>query len=107
MVRLWVRKLLISAFLSVLLVSVLILQVGAQQINVQSFRFLENDLDARVNHPIRDQNGELCAIIKVVTTRTGIIYSILNLSFFPSPASTIFRKVDISRSVLSFSILEM
>jgi hypothetical protein len=36
-----------------------------------------------------------------------VIYSIVNFSFFPSPASTIFRNVDISRSVLSFSILEM
>ena len=43
----------------------------AQQISVASFQLLENDLDARVNHPIRDQNGELCAIIKVVTTQTG------------------------------------
>ena len=39
----------------------------SQNISVESFRLLENDLDARVNYPKRDQNGELCAIIKVVT----------------------------------------
>ncbi len=39
-------------------------------ISVKSFRLLENDLDARVHHPKRDQNGEVCAIIKVVTTQT-------------------------------------
>jgi len=41
------------------------------------------------------------------TMLTIVIYSIVNLSLFPSPASTIFRNVDISRSVLSFSMREM
>lgn len=41
------------------------------EIAVKSFRKLENDLDARVNEPLRDQNGDVCAIIKVVTTQTG------------------------------------
>jgi hypothetical protein len=40
------------------------------QLTVESFRLLENDLDARQNYPERDQNGNLCAIIKVVTTQT-------------------------------------
>lgn len=47
-----------------------IVQAGAQ-ISVKSFQKLENDLSARVTEPKRDQNGELCAIIKVVTTHTG------------------------------------
>jgi hypothetical protein len=41
------------------------------EIAVKSFRKLENDLDARVNEPLKDQNGDVCAIIKVVTTQTG------------------------------------
>jgi uncharacterized protein (TIGR02145 family) len=40
----------------------------AQQISVASFTLLPNDLDARQNFPLRDQNGTLCAIIKVQTT---------------------------------------
>jgi hypothetical protein len=40
-------------------------------LSVQSFRKLPNDLDARVNEPLKDQNGDLCAIIKVATTQTG------------------------------------
>ena len=40
----------------------------SQNISVESFRLLEKDLDARVNFPKRDQNGEVCAIIKVVTS---------------------------------------
>ncbi|MFW6351593.1 MAG: PEGA domain-containing protein [Bacteroidota bacterium] len=40
-------------------------------IKVESFQMLPNDLDARVHHPQKDQNGETCAIIKVVTTQTG------------------------------------
>ncbi|MFZ4724340.1 MAG: PEGA domain-containing protein, partial [Paludibacter sp.] len=41
------------------------------EIGVKSFRKLENDLDARVNEPLKDQNGDVCAIIKIVTTQTG------------------------------------
>jgi len=45
--------------------------LSAQHISVESFRMLENDMDARVNHPKRDQNGEVAALIKVITTETG------------------------------------
>ncbi len=44
------------------------------EIGVKSFRKLETDLDARVNFPLKDQNGDLCAIIKVVTTQTGFSF---------------------------------
>jgi hypothetical protein len=43
----------------------------SQHISVESFRMLENDMDARVNYPKRDQNGEMAALIKVITTQTG------------------------------------
>jgi|SRR6218665_966412 len=43
----------------------------AQHIAVKSFQMLEHDLDARVNFPIKDQNGDVCALIKVMTTETG------------------------------------
>ena len=41
------------------------------QIAVKSFRVLPNDLDARTYHPVKDQNGDKCALIKVVSTETG------------------------------------
>jgi len=44
------------------------------EIAVKSFRKLESDLSARVDAPLRDQNGELCAIIKVVTTQVGFTF---------------------------------
>jgi hypothetical protein len=44
------------------------------QIAVKSFRLLENDLTARVTAPKKDQNGDPCAIIKVVTTQSGFIW---------------------------------
>ena len=44
------------------------------QISVKSFRKLENDLSARVDAPKKDQNGEISAIIKVVTSQTGFIW---------------------------------
>ena len=50
------------------------IQIQAQNISVKSFRLLENDLDARLNYPKPDQNGEKCAIIKVVTTEDGFTW---------------------------------
>ena len=44
------------------------------EISVKSFRKLETDLDARVNEPQKDQNGDWCAIIKVVTSQTGFYF---------------------------------
>jgi uncharacterized protein (TIGR02145 family) len=41
------------------------------EIGVKSFRKLETDLTARIDAPKTDQNGDVCAIIKVVTTETG------------------------------------
>jgi hypothetical protein len=41
------------------------------QITVKSFRKLENDMTARYEAPKKDQNGDVCAVIKVVTTQTG------------------------------------
>ncbi|MEI7420601.1 MAG: PEGA domain-containing protein [Prolixibacteraceae bacterium] len=43
----------------------------AQNISVASFKVLPTDLDARVNFPVKDQNGDVCALIKVVTTESG------------------------------------
>jgi hypothetical protein len=41
------------------------------QISVQSFKVLGNDLTARLQNPVIDQNGEKCALIRVVTTESG------------------------------------
>ena len=41
------------------------------QITVKSFRKLESDMTARYEAPKKDQNGDVCAVIKVVTTQTG------------------------------------
>lgn len=50
-----------------------------QEIGVKSFKILENDLDARVHYPKRDQNGEVCAIIKIVTPMTGFSFYVGSL----------------------------
>lgn len=46
----------------------------AQQISVSSFERRANDLDARVNCPVKDQNGDVCALIKIETTQTGFVF---------------------------------
>ena len=48
--------------------------LNAQNISVKSFKLLERDLDARVVEPKKDQNGDKCAIIKIVTTEKGFVF---------------------------------
>ena len=60
----------------------------AQNISVESFRAIENDLDARVYYPKRDQNNEVCAIIKVVTTQTGFKFDVGSLGITATEQKT-------------------
>ena len=47
----------------------------AQNISVTSFKLLENDLTANTAGTMeRDQNGEIAALIKVVTTEQGFVF---------------------------------
>ncbi len=48
--------------------------VEAQQLSVKSFRKLENDLSARGSEGRTDQNGDRCAIIKIVTTERNFVF---------------------------------
>ena len=49
--------------------------VSAQNINVASFKLLENDLTANTTGTMEnDQNGETAALIKVVTTQQGFVF---------------------------------
>ncbi|MCM1168629.1 MAG: hypothetical protein NC324_01690 [Bacteroides sp.] len=50
--------------------------VQAQEISVVKFQKLENDLDARVNFPVLDQNNRKCALIKVVTVEKGFTFDV-------------------------------
>ena len=61
-----------TLFLSILLL--LSGWVEAQQLSVKSFRKLENDLSARGSEGRTDQNGDKCAIIKVVTNEKGFVF---------------------------------
>ncbi|MBC8315696.1 MAG: PEGA domain-containing protein [Bacteroidetes bacterium] len=44
------------------------------QIAVESFRVLPTDQTARITDPVVDQNGEKCALIKVVSTMQGLLF---------------------------------
>ena len=65
-------------FLRFLLLALLVadaLTVSAQGISVASFRRLDNDLTANIaGTMMKDQNGEVAALIKVVTTQTGFTF---------------------------------
>lgn len=47
------------------LLAACVLQCGAQTFKVRTFRLLPNDISAYIN-PVRDLNGEACALVKVV-----------------------------------------
>ena len=51
-------------------------RVMAQQskISVASFQKMESDITARVTAPKRDQNGEVCALIRIVTTEKELMF---------------------------------
>lgn len=58
--------------LLVVLLLVCVHAVSAQDIRVASFRLLENDLSANTHATmVNDRNGEVAALIKVVTTEQG------------------------------------
>ena len=48
--------------------------VCSQNMSIESFRCLDNDLSARVAK-VRDQNGELCALIRLNTPERGFVFS--------------------------------
>ena len=61
--------------LTIIILLVCTLMTRAQNISVSSFRLLENDLDANTAGTMeKDQNGEVAALIKVVTTQTGFTF---------------------------------
>lgn len=57
-----------------ILMMLLIALSSRADLSVKSFRLLEIDLDARTNYPLKDQNGEIAAIIKVVTNQKGFTF---------------------------------
>ena len=44
------------------------------KIQVTSFNRMETDVTARITAPQRDQNGEVCALIRIVTTEKGLMF---------------------------------
>jgi len=58
----------------ILLLLTVCFNILTAQLSVKSFRKLESDMTARIDAPKKDQNGDVCAIIKVVTTQTGFLW---------------------------------
>ena len=75
-------------YLVLLLITVTVSSVYSQQLSVKSFRALPNDMDARQNYKTLDQNGELCAIIKVVTSEKGFRFDIGSLGITKTEQQT-------------------
>lgn len=60
--------------ISIILVLYITLNSNAQNNNnytVTYFKKLDNSMTARIDAPKKDKNGDICAVIKIVTTQTG------------------------------------
>lgn len=61
--------------LSVLILLVCSLHISAQTLSVESFKLLPNDMTANTYGTMeRDQNGDVAALIKMVTSETGFVF---------------------------------
>ena len=70
------KKLLFLLAVLVLSAPMLSAQSDSSAFRVASFRKLDWDLDARSNYPVNDQNGRKAALIKVVTTASGLDFDV-------------------------------
>lgn len=50
------------------------LGANGQEISVTSFKALPNDMTARTTAPVKDANGQLSALIKVVSVEAGFVF---------------------------------
>lgn len=66
------KQLLLTLFL--LFVCSVIAPAQQSKISVASFQRMESDLTARITAPKRDQNGEVCALIRVVTNVKDLMF---------------------------------
>ena len=48
--------------------------MAQNKIQVTSFQRMETDITARITAPKKDQNGEVCALIRIVTTEKGFMF---------------------------------
>ncbi len=61
-------------FIVFILPLLLTITLTAQKISVKDFKIVTNDLTARVTAPVIDQNGDKCALIKVITDQKGFVW---------------------------------
>jgi hypothetical protein len=57
-----------------IVLSVICFTAAAQKITVTSFDTKTNDLDARINYKVIDQNGDICALLKIATTESNFVF---------------------------------
>lgn len=72
----FMRKLSAIFIFLVIIVATVYAQSDSSGFYVQSFRKLERDLDARINHPMLDQNNRKAALIKVVVPEVGFDFDV-------------------------------
>ncbi|WP_299089176.1 PEGA domain-containing protein [uncultured Bacteroides sp.] len=70
-----ITHLFLAGFILLLFLLVVPHSAAAQsKIQVTSFQRMETDITARITAPQRDQNGEICALIRIVTTEKDFMF---------------------------------
>ena len=70
-----ITHLFLAGFILLLFLLVVPHSAAAQnKIQVTSFQPMETDITARITAPQRDQNGEICALIRIVTTEKDFMF---------------------------------
>lgn len=72
--RVCTKWLLLKSFLVTSLSLIALTSEAQNKIQVTSFHRMETDVTARVTAPRRDQNGEICALIRIVTTEKDLMF---------------------------------
>ena len=68
-------KLLLFTAMQLLLLLFVTQRASAQnKIQITSFQRMETDVTARITAPLKDQNGEVCALIRIVTTDKNFMF---------------------------------
>lgn len=68
------RPLLLVGILLLFLFSSVQVATAQNKIQVTSFQRMETDVTARITAPKKDQNGEVCALIRIVTTEKDFMF---------------------------------
>lgn len=68
------KKIVLAGFILMLFNGIVL----AEEFSVRSFRLVESDLTAKLRN-LKDQNGDVCALVKIITAQEGLTFKVAGL----------------------------